>query len=154
MNWEAIGAFAELLAAVAVVLSLIYVAIQIRESSKITKATSAQSLLEGSSLIWQQAMYNPEAIALRVKITSGEARFTPEELANLGLLSQQILNHQQMAFILHEEGMLREDVYEMYRSRARTVHKMIPVFDAIWPALKENYLPKFQVWVEETMIEK
>ena len=98
-------------------------------------------------------MYNPEATALRVKIASGETEFTPEELSSLGLLSQQILNHQQMAFILYEEGMLREDVYEMYRRRGRTVNKVIPVFHAIWPVLKGNYLPQFQVWVEETMIE-
>ena len=35
MNWEALGAIAELLGAVSVLLTLIYLAIQVRENSKI-----------------------------------------------------------------------------------------------------------------------
>ena len=35
MNWEALGAISELLAAVAVFITLIYLAIQVRENNKV-----------------------------------------------------------------------------------------------------------------------
>jgi len=38
MNWEAIGIFAEVIGAVAVVISLLYVGIQIKQSAASTRA--------------------------------------------------------------------------------------------------------------------
>ncbi len=46
MNWSAISAVAEIVAALAVVLSLIYLAQQIRKNSKSVEGASIQALLE------------------------------------------------------------------------------------------------------------
>ncbi len=40
MNWEAIGAVGEIVGALAVVLSLIYLAIQVRQNSNMARAES------------------------------------------------------------------------------------------------------------------
>ena len=45
MNWDAIGAIAELLGAAGVILSLLYLAGQVRQANKLTKRNAAQSLL-------------------------------------------------------------------------------------------------------------
>jgi len=46
MNWSAISAVAEIVAALAVVLSLIYLAQQIRKNSKSVEGASVQAILE------------------------------------------------------------------------------------------------------------
>ena len=46
MNWEAIGAIGELLGALAVVVSLLYLAVQIRQNSRIVKGTSVQAITQ------------------------------------------------------------------------------------------------------------
>ena len=45
MNWEAIGAIGEVLGAAAVVVTLGYLAVQIRQNSQAVKNSAAQSLL-------------------------------------------------------------------------------------------------------------
>ena len=45
MNWEAIGAVGEILGAIAVVVTLIYVAVQLRQASSIERAKAQRDLL-------------------------------------------------------------------------------------------------------------
>jgi hypothetical protein len=47
MNWEAIGAIGEAVGAVAVVASLVYLAVQIRQNTKSVQAATFQSIAEG-----------------------------------------------------------------------------------------------------------
>ena len=43
MNWDALGAIGEIVGAVAVIATLLYLAIQIREARLLTKSTSLQN---------------------------------------------------------------------------------------------------------------
>ncbi len=54
MNWEAIGAVGEILGAFAVVVSLLYLATQIRQNSRIVKGSTVQSITQTqqSELRW------------------------------------------------------------------------------------------------------
>lgn len=47
MNWDAIGAVAEIMGALGVLLTLAYLAIQIRDNTRSLQAASLQSVLEG-----------------------------------------------------------------------------------------------------------
>ena len=47
MNWEAIGAVGEIVGALGVLATLVYLATQIRENSRILGAASLQSVLDG-----------------------------------------------------------------------------------------------------------
>ena len=46
MNWDAIGASAEFVGAIAVVLTLLYLAVQIRQSNRLSKFQSARDVFE------------------------------------------------------------------------------------------------------------
>ena len=47
MNWDAIGAVGEVLGALAVVLTLAYLAIQIRQNTAIAKMAAMQNIIQG-----------------------------------------------------------------------------------------------------------
>ena len=47
MNWEAIGAIGEIIGAIAVFLSLIYLALQIRSNTNVEKAAALREVLDG-----------------------------------------------------------------------------------------------------------
>ena len=49
MNWEALGAVGEIVGAIAVVLTLAILAVQIRQNSRTVKASAAQSVLQSLS---------------------------------------------------------------------------------------------------------
>ncbi|MEH6584868.1 MAG: hypothetical protein V7754_23320 [Halioglobus sp.] len=46
MNWEAIGAIAELLGAIAVILSLLYLTTQVRQANKLARGQTRQRMVE------------------------------------------------------------------------------------------------------------
>lgn len=51
MNWEAIGAMGEIVGALAVIATLIYLAIQIRQNTRAVRATALDSSIQAASLI-------------------------------------------------------------------------------------------------------
>ena len=59
MNWEAIGAIGEVLGAAAVVVTLGYMAVQIRQNSQAVKNSAAQSLLSEANGSLQVASSDP-----------------------------------------------------------------------------------------------
>ncbi len=78
MNWDAIGATAELIGALAVLASLVYLAIQIRHNSSSVDASTEDGVVSGFNEI--NLMIGSDANLARI-YTSGLAR--PGELAYL-----------------------------------------------------------------------
>jgi hypothetical protein len=64
VNWEALGAVANLLAAIGVIATLIYLAIQIRQNTKAVRSSSIQNLIHGLSGTAQAAVENEYMIPL------------------------------------------------------------------------------------------
>lgn len=59
MDWNAVGALAELFGATAVVISLVYLAAQIRQSGRVSGAAAFQGIIEGITGHFR-VMYAPE----------------------------------------------------------------------------------------------
>ncbi len=60
MNWEAIGAVAEAVGAVGVILTLAYLAVQIRQNTKSLRATTSQSVMGDASRFLENLYESPE----------------------------------------------------------------------------------------------
>ncbi len=73
MNWDAIGAVAELLSAIAVLATLVYLSIQIKQNTSSTKAVFRQSVFESQLSLNKVALENSELRKLVFLATSGES---------------------------------------------------------------------------------
>ena len=62
MNWDALGAIGNLLAAIGVIVSLIYLAVQIRQNSILTKASIKHSLASQTQISSQSWAEHAEAV--------------------------------------------------------------------------------------------
>lgn len=60
MNWDALGALAELLGAIAVIATLVYLAAQVRENTKSLKGFSVDSTLNAGMNMTQSLADDPE----------------------------------------------------------------------------------------------
>jgi hypothetical protein len=89
MNWDAIGAVGEIVGAVAVVLSLVYLAVQIRTSSKLAKAQMFQSAASEQSRVADGVTGDPHNFEAWMKMHSGED-LTPAERARANFLLSRI----------------------------------------------------------------
>jgi hypothetical protein len=83
VNWEALGAIANVLTAVGVIATLIYLAIQIRQNTKAVRSSSIQNLVQSFSTTAQAAVENEYIIPLLLKANSGTDSLTEEERARL-----------------------------------------------------------------------
>ena len=60
MDWNAISAFADLLASIGVIVSLVYVAIQIKQNSKVTSTANYQHIMDYQGTVLTSIIENPE----------------------------------------------------------------------------------------------
>lgn len=110
MNWDALGAIAELAGALAVFLTLIYLAVQLRQNSKLVKSSIAASTRESTNQLTGLLARDREA--LRVFYAGIENRRALGEAdrqhfdAMMSLYWEALLQSYQQDF---EEGLQRAD---------------------------------------------
>lgn len=73
MNWEAIGALGEVLGAIAVIATLLYLAVQTKHARLVVENTANLGTIEGHSRFRQALMTNPALTDLLAKANSGAA---------------------------------------------------------------------------------
>lgn len=81
MNWDAIGAVGEILGALAVFVSLIYLATQTKQNARALKSASSHQIRESISDLSLVLAQDPALNSLLLRATSEETDFTKEELA-------------------------------------------------------------------------
>lgn len=65
MNWEAIGSVGEVLGSFVVILSVVYLAAQIRQSNRHAEASTELAWIEGLNAIWDRWAAEPTTHAIR-----------------------------------------------------------------------------------------
>ena len=88
MNWEAIGAVGEIIGALAVFLTLAYLAIQIRQNTRAVQSSAVDSGINRISALRQSLSENTELATLYLK--GGK---NPEQLNELETLQYRMLLH-------------------------------------------------------------
>lgn len=134
MNWEALGAVAELLGAAAVVVSMLFLAQQIRESNRVAKAEAIRARGERMVDIWFRVAESPA-----LSEATNAAFFDEAPLPTLPL-DQQRRFHMIMRplcflweseYMEHVHGALDEAVWDR---RLNSIAAMLqkPAYGAVW----------------------
>jgi len=134
MNWEAISAVSEIMGAIAVVISLIYVATQIRQNTKMMRAAAKQSLTESTQSLIYKAIDNSEEW---LKLMTGDEPSTSEENARMSLLVRATLRGFESQCYQYEAGLLEENEWHALRTAIRDICAM-PGFIRYWDQLKPH----------------
>ncbi len=134
MNWDAISAVSEIVGAVAVVISLIYVAAQIRQNTKMMRTAAKQSLTEASQNLIYTAIDKSEEW---VKLTTGDDPSTPEEDARMSLLVRAMLRGFESQCYQYESGLLEDDEWRALQTAIKYLCSL-PGFNKYWQQLKPH----------------
>ena len=105
-EWASI---AEVIGAAAVVLSLVYVGIQVRENTEEIRAANRQQLVGRSHTATNNVATSPTLAGAFGKVEAGEP-LSPAEQVQYGFFVRAMLYDVQEAFLLHREGGL-DDAY-------------------------------------------
>ena len=148
MNWEAIGAIGEVLGAAAVVVTLGYLAVQIRQNSQAVKNSAAQSLLSEANESLRVASSSP---ATARAVILGQTMF--EELSE-GEKAQFItwmfswMRTIEQAYFQYEQGYIDEEIWAGHRAHHRQlIHA--PAIEEWWSKRRCFFSQKFQKYIDE-----
>jgi hypothetical protein len=117
MNWEAIGAIGEIIGAVAVLITLIYLAMQIKQNTTSVKASAHQAWI--AATIAEQSAYHQESMAKTIAI----GLFEPKGLDNdnwiqFAAYCHQFLHKAESAYYLAEDKIIEKSIADKELDRA------------------------------------
>ena len=110
MNWDAIGAIAEILGALAVVFSLVYLARQIKLSSKIEQAAAERSVMSAYSDVQAQVAGTPENAKIFLSGLLDSSKLTDAERVTFTTFCTALITHNLMLMEMHEKNLVKDDL--------------------------------------------
>jgi hypothetical protein len=144
VNWEAVGTIAEIIGAVGVIASLLYLAVQIRQSTKVSRAETTKDLYLASRDAILQIASNDEL----AKIWTDIRNFESEDIARRYAFYQSFFRLYELQYHLAEQDLLDNDIAQSYtliiRMFART-----EFFAEYWSKARGEFNEKFVHYVEQ-----
>ncbi len=133
MNWDAIGAIAELFGAVGVIASLVYLAVQIRQNTRTVKVSSYQQLVSQIQQGGFIAVQDPDAAQLMGRAYREYEELPPEQRAQAAGFLQATFVTFQSHHYMYRQGLLDDDMWAAHRENLRRTISM-PGPRAWWDA--------------------
>ena len=145
---ETLGNLGDFIGGIAVVVTLLYLALQIRQSTKATKVASMVGVIEYSQHANSRvsSAHIPHVLA---KLGRGD-RLEQEELVAFTFHVQGIVSNQWQVFYLSQHGMVEDEMLAAWERR-NSIFMMMPLFQAIWRDLCVGYPNEFQQYMNTTV---
>ena len=153
MQWEAIGAIGEVLGAVAVIATLGYLAVQIRQNTKAVRIQTYQAIMDSSNRLGD-SLAEQDVDAIYRKGRKDPDNCSPEEWSKFILIAGQVMNLYEGLYLHHQSGAIDDDFFV---NRWNTFHRIMhqPGFHLMWAEkMGGYYAASFTRAVDRLVIEK
>jgi hypothetical protein len=152
MSLSDLASLGSFVSGVAVLVSLIYLALQVRQAEKNQRAMMNDSY---ASRITELLRLNiePANAALLVRVTAGETSFTAEELFRLNTIFRLALINMQATFQQYEAGLLDKRSFETNLVSFKEGWLARPLYRALWLGWAPVSSPDFRAAVEAMIAE-
>ena len=111
MDWNAISAVADLLASIGVIVSLVYVAIQIKQNSKVTSTANYQHIMDYQGTVLTSIIENPEVANIYNRGLKSFSDLSEDEKSQFHMMMSMMLTGAQMNYQLFNRGLMEEEIY-------------------------------------------
>ena len=144
MNWDAIGAIGEIVGAIAVVATLFYLARQIQQSTRMSRAEMTKDLYLASRSAILDLTSNDKLAEIWTEIRE----FDDADVARRYTFYQSFFRLYELQFNLSNQGLLEDSIARSYmlviRMFTNTKH-----FDQYWLAARNEFHEDFVKYVDE-----
>jgi len=147
MNWDAIGAIGEIAGAVAVVVSLIYLATQIRHSTRESQAASRDSISKAISDVLMRVAANPETSELYGRGIMNPAALSDDETRRFDMLMYATFECFESAYSQWTRNVLHDEDWHKWKSTIGNFMSQ-PGCQSFWARASRNFNPSFIEYVE------
>jgi hypothetical protein len=156
LTLQDVGNLGELIGAIAVVISLAYLAIQIRQNTKSVRASTYQAVLDSSRSDTELLLAHPHLERIYRLGRQDPTKLTGEERPVFRMLLGQLLLNYEIMFLQHQQGVIDED---FWRGRQEGLRALLsqPGVRHWWagasPLLRRYYASGFTELLESLMDE-
>jgi hypothetical protein len=112
VNWATVGAIAELLGAIAVIVTLVYLAIQIRQNSSVVRTSNYWQLTGQMGEFSNQLAADPELLAIYQNGLRSYADLSGLDRGRFHMLLSTLFTKFQVMVQLQRRGQLDRELYE------------------------------------------
>ena len=149
MALEDLGNIGEFVAAVGVIVSLIYLAVQIRQNTKAVKVAAYQETVSASRELNLAVLTDPKLAELALRDDAIEAA-TGDDRRRISLLTNVFLQNFQSQFFQNQQGLLEDHIWSASRETLRRLaHR--PGFADWWQRTGFSYSSHFRKLVDELL---
>jgi hypothetical protein len=146
VNWEAINAIAQLVSSIGVVVSLLYLAVQVHRSTRIAKLAAQDTATTALREVTAPFAENAELGALWRKGLENLGGLTPEEKARFFHVAFQFLKAMEMIHFHYIYGLMEEQVWRGWRNLYR--HYLdAPGLNYYWKLRQNLFSERFQQFI-------
>lgn len=151
MAWEIAASIAEVVGALAVVISLIYLAREVRQNTVASRATMHQQYIDAQMNANRGVSDDPEISALIANANNDYDSLSEPELIRLQFVFWNHFNQWHLAFTLQKHSMLETEMLDVIiRGYSGYIHSSL-AFRKMWRALSFAYDKAFQEHVESVI---
>ncbi|MGB1141623.1 MAG: hypothetical protein ACPG1A_12040 [Halioglobus sp.] len=146
MNWDAVGAIAETVGGIGVILTLFYLALQIRGSNRVATAQSRQSMTEFAMGITR---FRAEHADRYARIAAGEV-LTPGDQEFLYWSHLQMLTYGEAYHQQFQLGLMPDSHWEGFSNWIEDYVKSRD-FEPFWESERGNFSAEYSTWIDQKL---
>lgn len=150
MDWDAVAAIGQAIGAVAVIVTLIYLAIQIRDSARASRSAAVTDATTAMQAFYQELGSNSSTSQLFLRgLTDPDSLSREDEFQYLMLMHSCFLGFQR-SFFLAQEGTLDVGLRDSIGTAVNAVNHL-PGMALYWRQRRTFFQPEFIAWVESLL---
>ena len=154
MDWTAIGALGELIGAVAVVASLIYVGRQVRIAAKAAGIEGVEALQRQTADFAFTVAADSDLAELVVRVQTQGARreeLSVAERGRIGYLYFALVSIQNALWERERAGLMSRELRDAQIQRNAAL-MVAPYFQDVWPFMSASFSPEYRAFIEATYL--
>ncbi len=144
----------ELLAAGGVVVSLVFVGLEIRQNTAAVRGATYQAIADASVQNVQWLGSDERLVGLMARVADGEGPddFSAEENIALSAVYHSNLRRIENVYLQVSEGLISRKAYRHFRPGRGSLF-FTPYFEAVWPEYRGGFEPDFRLFFEGEYLE-
>ncbi len=147
MDWQAVNAISQVIAAVGVILTLVYLGAQIRQNTRAIRRSAYQELLNHIAQVNVKLIEDRSLCELSIKLRSGLDKLEEPDRMRVLAWFGTVFRHYQNAYNLLREGVITQEHWNLLSA---TIERNLASTGAreMWDVVRSTFTPEFQAMID------
>jgi hypothetical protein len=143
-----LGNLGEFMSGIAVVVTLVYLALQIRHNTRAVRSSMHQNMIESTLRIAESVSDNESVGRIVLKADEGYDNLSKEERIRFDAYAERVFNNFESVFYSYRNSMIEEDLWESWESSYLSDISRVSMHH-YWQEERPQHLRDFMDFVDE-----